>query len=69
MAAEDRRWARRVKSIVRYKCARLDSTIHKISNGPHALLDPAVARLHHFKRPVNEVDVPYTVDDPVLPPD
>lgn len=64
-----KRWARRVKSIVRYRCARLDSTVHKISRGRHVLLDPATARLHHFKVPVaGELDIPYTVDDPVRLP-
>jgi hypothetical protein len=64
-----KRWARRVKSIVRYRCARLDSTVHRISRGPHVLLDPATARLHHFKVPVaGELDIPYTVDDPVRLP-
>ena len=65
LAHPDRRWARRVKSIVRYRCARVNSSVHKINKGRHALLDPAVARLHHFKMPVNELDIPYTVDDPV----
>jgi hypothetical protein len=64
-----KRWARRVKSIVRYRCAVLDHTVHKISHGRHVLLDPEVARLHHFKMPLNEeIDLPYTVDDPVRPP-
>jgi hypothetical protein len=55
-----------VKSIVRYRCAVLDHTVHKISHGRHVLLDPEVARLHHFKMPLNEeIDLPYTVDDPV----
>jgi len=64
------RWARRVKSIVRYRCARLEHTVHKISRGPHELLDPDVARLHHFKMPPNdELGIAFSVDDPVrLPP-
>lgn len=65
-----KRWARRVKSMVRYRCARLDHTVHKISHGPHVLVDPEVARLHHFKMPLNEeIDIPYTVDDPVRLPE
>ncbi|GAB6987375.1 hypothetical protein [Nocardioides pyridinolyticus] len=65
MAYEDERWARRVKSMVRYRFARLDSTIHKLNRGRHALLDPATARLHHFRMPLHRVDIPYSVDDPV----
>ena len=64
-----RRWARRVKSIVRYRCARLDATVHKVSRGKHVLLDPEIARLHHFKMPPNtELDIPFTVHDPVRLP-
>lgn len=64
-----RRWSRRVKSIVRYRCAQLDHTVHKVSRGRHVLLDPEVARLHHFKMPPNhELDIPFTVDDPVRLP-
>ena len=69
MAYEDQRWAQRVKSMVRYRFARLNSTIHKLNQGRHELLDPATARLHHFKMPVNLVEIPYTVDDPVRRPD
>jgi hypothetical protein len=69
MAHPMKQWARRVKSLVRYRCARLDHTVHKISHGRHQLLDPETARLHHFKIPVaRELDIPYTVDDPVRPP-
>ena len=69
LAHPNHRWARRVKSIVRYRCARLDHSVHKISRGRHALLDPELARLHHFKMPLNsELDIPYTVDDPVRLP-
>jgi hypothetical protein len=70
LAHPAKRYARRVKSIVRYRCARMDHTVHKVSHGPHVLLDPEVARLHHFKMPLNEeLDIPYTVDDPVKLPD
>jgi hypothetical protein len=63
------RWARRVKSVVRYRCATMDHTVHKISRGRHVLLDPDVARLHHFKMPPNsELDIPFTVHDPVRLP-
>jgi hypothetical protein len=60
-------WAGRVKSLVRYRCARLTRTVHKISRGRHTVLDPDEARLHHFRIPVQpDVDIPYTVYDPVL---
>jgi Glycosyl transferase family 2 len=64
-----KRWAQRCKSIVRYRCAELGSSVHRISRGRHAVLDPEVARLHHFKVPVaSEVGIAYTVDDPVRLP-
>ena len=36
LALDDQRWANRPKSIVRYRCARLTSTVHKISTGRQA---------------------------------
>lgn len=69
VAHPDKRWARRVKSIVRYRCAVLDHTVHKISHGRFTRVDPDVARLHHFKVPVNVgVDIPFSVHDPVRRP-
>ena len=69
LALDDQRWANRPKSIVRYKCARLTSTVHKISTGRQAQLDPERARVHHFRMPIQEgVEVPYRVDDPVTMP-
>lgn len=66
LALEDQRWANRPKSIVRYKCARLTSTLHKISTGRQLILDPERARVHHFRTPLQEgVGIPYDVDDPV----
>jgi hypothetical protein len=63
------RWARRVKSIVRYRAAVLSSTVHKISRGRHELVDWPVARLHHFKVPPStDVGIPYSVQDPVRRP-
>ncbi len=63
---EDARWAKRVKSLVRYRCAKLNATVHKINRGKHVVLDPDVARLHHFKMPASsELDIPFTVDDPI----
>jgi Glycosyltransferase family 92 len=66
---EDSRWAKRVKSLVRYRRAKLNATVHKINRGKHVLLDPDVARLHHFKMPAaGELDIPFTVDDPISVP-
>jgi hypothetical protein len=66
---DDARWAKRVKSMVRYRCAKLNATVHKINRGEHVVLDPDVARLHHFKMPVSgELDIPFTVDDPIRTP-
>jgi hypothetical protein len=63
---DDPRWAKRVKSVVRYRCAKLNATVHKINRGEHVVIDPDVARLHHFKMPAaSELDIPFTVDDPI----
>jgi hypothetical protein len=68
LALEDQRWANRPKSIVRYRCARLTSTVHKISTGRQQTLDPERARVHHFRIPLQVgVDIPYSVEDPVRP--
>ena len=69
LAHEDARWAKRVKSLVRYRHAKLNATVHKINRGKHVVLDPDVARLHHFKMPASDdLDIPFTVDDPVRLP-
>jgi hypothetical protein len=65
---DDARWARRVKSLVRYRKARLNATVHKINRGEHVVLDPDVARLHHFKMPASSELIPFTVDDPIRSP-
>jgi hypothetical protein len=65
---EDARWAKRVKSLVRYRKARLNATVHKINRGDHVVLDPDVARLHHFKMPASSELIPFTVDDPIRMP-
>jgi hypothetical protein len=68
LSHEDARWAKRVKSLVRYRRAKLNATVHKINRGEHVVLDPDVARLHHFKMPASsELDIPFTVDDPISP--
>lgn len=65
----DARWAKRVKSLVRYRVAVLNATVHKINRGEHVVLDPEVARLHHFKVPASsELGIPFTVDDPIAGP-
>jgi hypothetical protein len=69
LAYPDQQWARRVKSLVRYRCARLNWTVHKISRGRHTELDPELARLLHFKIPPQlDLAIPYTVCDPVRLP-
>ncbi len=70
LSLDDQRWARRPKSIVRYKCARLTSTVHKISTGRQLVLDPERARVHHFRIPLQEgLGIPYAVEDPVTMPE
>ena len=69
LAHEDARWSKRVKSLVRYRYAKLNATVHKINRGEHVVLDPDEARLHHFKMPAAaELDIPFTVDDPISMP-
>jgi hypothetical protein len=69
LAYPDPQWARRVKSLVRYRCARLTWNVHKVSQGRHTQLDPDLARLLHFKIPAQlDLGIPYTVFDPVRLP-
>ncbi|QIK76011.1 glycosyltransferase family 2 protein [Nocardioides piscis] len=65
----DTRWATRVKSIVRFRAATPFRSIHRISFGRHEVVDPDVARLHHFRVPLQPMTppLPYTVDDVVTP--
>lgn len=69
LAHPDERWARRVKSIVRFRAATPFRSIHRISFGRHEVVDPQVARLHHFRVPLQPMspDVPYTVPDSITP--
>jgi len=69
-AHPDGRWATRVKSIVRFRAALPFKSIHRISIGCHQKVDPDVARLHHFRTPVQPIvpPIPYTVHDPVAMP-
>jgi hypothetical protein len=70
LAHPDPRWGTRVKAIVRYRCALPFRSIHRISFGRSEVLDPEVARLHHFRVPNQLVDpeIPYSVDDPLTMP-
>jgi hypothetical protein len=65
LAHPDQQWAKRLKSLVRYRFATLTGTVHKISRGPRTVMDPDVARLLHFKVPAHELDIPFSVHDPV----
>ena len=65
----DHRWATRVKSMVRFRAATPFRSIHRMSFGRHEVLDPDVARLHHFRVPLQPMTppLPYTVKDDVRP--
>ncbi|HXH80728.1 glycosyltransferase family 2 protein [Nocardioides sp.] len=65
----DQRWATRVKSIVRFRAATPFRSIHRMSFGRHEVLDPDIARLHHFRVPLQPMTppLPYTVQDFVAP--
>lgn len=66
----DGRWATRVKAMVRYRAALPLRSLHRITFGKHTLLDPEVARIHHFRIPLQPVvpPIPFTVDDPITTP-
>ena len=63
-------WVNRVKSMVRYRKSLPFMSVHRISRGRAEVLDPAIARLHHFRIPLQPLDppLPYTVDDPLRMP-
>jgi len=65
-------WVNRVKSMVRYRRCLPFFSVHRISRGKAQVLDPAVARLHHFRIPLQPLEpaLPYRVDDPLckVPP-
>lgn len=68
-----RGWARRVKTLARFRAATPYRSIHLISRGRRAVVDPEVARIHHFRIPMQELHpnppLAYTVDDPIsMPP-
>lgn len=66
-AHPDGRWARRVKSMVRFRVALPLTSLHRITAGRHVKVDPDVGRLHHFRVPLQPLDppIPFTVDDPI----
>ena len=63
-------WVNRVKSMVRYRRSLPFFSVHRISRGKAEVLDPEVARLHHFRIPLQPLDppLPYRVDDPLRMP-
>lgn len=69
-AHPDGRWATRVKAMVRFRAALPLRSLHRISLGRHQKVDPEVARLHHYRVPLQPLDppIPYTVHDPVAMP-
>lgn len=69
LSLDDQRWVKRVKSLVRFSRAQLSASVHKISWGRHRMLDPDLARLHHFRVPnQGGVHLSYSVEDPVRMP-
>lgn len=69
LAHPERKWSRRVKSMVRYRKAVLNHSVHKINRGPRRVWDWQAARLHHFKVPTShDLGIPYSVHDPVRLP-
>ena len=63
-------WVNRVKSMVRYRKCLPFFSVHRISRGRAEVLDAEVARLHHFRIPLQPLDppLPYRVDDPLRMP-
>lgn len=66
----DARWANRVKSIVRFRAALPLRSLHGITFGRYLVLEPEVARVHHFRVPLQPIDppLPFRVDDPLAMP-
>ena len=56
--------------MVRYRKSLPFFSVHRISRGEAEVLDPEVARLHHFRIPLQPLDppLPYRVDDPLQMP-
>ncbi|MGM0767998.1 MAG: glycosyltransferase family 2 protein [Pseudomonadota bacterium] len=59
-------WENRVKSIVRFDCLMPLVSVHSISKGPFVIIDHEVARLHHYKFPVQDIDISYSVVDETI---
>lgn len=79
LAQHTRRWARedieaygkgwdaRVKTIARNDALLPLVSVHPISRGPFVTMDPAVARLHHYRVPDQGIaELPYRVEDRVV---
>lgn len=59
-------WDKRVKSIVRYDSLLPLRSVHAISGGGFAILDPDVGRLHHYKATDQGIaELTYRVEDTV----
>jgi hypothetical protein len=56
-------WSRRVKTIARNDVLLPFKSVHTISSSPSEVADPEVARLHHYKIPLQRLSIPYSVDD------
>lgn len=63
-------WARRVKTIARYRVATPFVSVHRITKGKAQRVDPTVARLLHFRTPEQKMypPLPYSVHDPITMP-
>ena len=56
-------WENRVKSMVTYAACSPLTSVHPISRGPYETLPPGVARLHHYRIPLQGLPLPYPVED------
>lgn len=63
-------WTNRIKTIARFRHATPYNGIHHLTPGPHHVVSPDVARLHHFRVPEQPMPapLPYSVDDPITMP-
>ncbi|OMH24527.1 hypothetical protein BKD30_08075 [Tersicoccus phoenicis] len=57
-------WQHRVKSLVRHDALLPFVSVHAVSRGPYAVVDPGVGRLHHYRVPDQAIpELPYRVVD------
>lgn len=64
-------WARRYKTMARFRAATPYAGVHKITRGPRTIPEPEDARLLHFRMPLQNMhpEIPYPVHDPIpMPP-